>query len=146
MQVTSRVSLGIAFEEESTLKTFLHSKSLSFIIYFSAAIYIWFSADILVLERSQISFIYHICLLEFYVYTQKISVTFIGVFAAFPASFCLPFLQDSDIFWRCKLHTTPRRPSKQLFFGLGNISPLFSFPFWVFCNILSLLGPKINLT
>jgi hypothetical protein len=65
-------------------------------------------------------------LLEIFCVYTEISVTNIGVLAAFPASFCLLFLQGSVIFQgtSCIQHLGGF-PSTLL--DLGDISPLFSF-------------------
>ena len=52
LQVTSRVSLGRRFGEESFLETLTHSKNLFPLPYIFCCHFIWFSANILVLERS----------------------------------------------------------------------------------------------
>ena len=56
LQVTSRVSLGRRFEEESFLEILTYSK-ISFLCHtYFCCHFIWFSANILVLERSQNTF------------------------------------------------------------------------------------------
>ena len=135
MQVISKASLGIVFGEESTLGVFKNSKSLSFIISFSAIISTYFSAHTLALERSTFQFLYYICWLEiFCAYTENF-YHFYWCFAAFSASFCLLILQDSAIYWRYMLHITPGRLLSLPFLSLGNISPFlscFSIDFWSF--------------
>jgi len=132
LQVTSRVSLGRRFGEESFLEALTHSKSLFPLPYILCCHFIWFSANILVLERSLNIFYLSSCWLEnFCVYTE-IFHHFSWCFAAFSASFSLLILQGSVIFWKLRLHTTPRRPPSLLFLSLGNISPLLSHLYLIF--------------
>ena len=57
-----------------------------------------FSVVYLLIDRSKIYFSQYNTLLEIFCACTEISEANIGVLAAFPASFCLLFLQGSDIF------------------------------------------------
>jgi hypothetical protein len=71
-------------------------KLLSFIIFFSAFIPTYFSADILVLDRSKLYFSIIFVCWKFSVYTQKISVTFLGVLQLFQQAFACCFCRAAS--------------------------------------------------
>jgi hypothetical protein len=66
-------------------------------------------------------------LLEIFCVYTEISVTNIGVLAAFPASFCLLFFAGQRHIFKVQAAYNTLEASQTTLFGLGDISPLFSF-------------------
>ena len=126
LQVTSRVSLGRRFEEESSLETLTYSKSLSFALHFSEIIPYTFQLISQLQKGHKTYFIYLLCWLEIFCACTEIFHNFSWCFAAFSASFSLLILQGSVIYWRYMLHITLGRLLSLPFLSLGNISPFLS--------------------